>query len=98
MFISILFTLLFGVVSAIIIVLFANFRKEEFKDRLEEKALTTVKLLLVVKEVDYQMLKIIDHNTINKLYNEKVLVFDRNLGLIYSSLDDTKIDWRPSDL
>lgn len=98
LFISILFTILFGVVSAIILLLFANFRKDEFKQRLQEKAVTSIKLLIEVNEVDKQLLKIIDQNTINELYNEKTLIFDANYKLIYSSLDDTKIDWTTTDL
>lgn len=97
-FISILFTVLFGVVSIIIVSLFAEFRQEEFRQRLEEKALSTVKLLLEVKEIDYQLLKVIDRNSINELYDEKTLVFDSSYKLIYSSLDDTRINWTRNDL
>lgn len=97
-FISILFTVLFGIVSIIIVSLFAEFRQEEFRQRLEEKALSTVKLLLEVKEIDYQLLKVIDHNSINELYDEKTLVFDSAYKLIYSSLDDTRINWTRTDL
>jgi two-component system, OmpR family, sensor histidine kinase ArlS len=97
-FISVVFTILFGIVSTIIVVLFSNYRKEEFKERLEEKAMTTIKLLIEVKEVDNQLLKVIDQNSINQLYNEKTLVFDSDYKLIYSSLDDTKINWHKSDL
>jgi two-component system sensor histidine kinase ArlS len=98
LFISLLFTLLFGVVCFIIVSMFSNFRKEEFEERLEEKALSTIKLLVDIQEVDNQMLKIIDQNSINKLYNEKTLVFDSDYKLLYSSLDDTKISWTKSDL
>jgi signal transduction histidine kinase len=77
---------------------FSSFRSEEFEERLSEKALTTAKLLLEVKEVDKQLLKLIDENTIHKLHNEKTLVFDENLNLIYSSIDDTVIDWDMEDL
>lgn len=97
-FISVVFTILFGIVSVIIVSLFAEFRQEEFRQRLEEKALSTVKLLLEVKEVDYQLLKVIDRNSINELYDEKTLIFDSSFALIYSSLDDTRIDWSNDDL
>ncbi|MDP5138869.1 MAG: hypothetical protein NWP83_00185 [Spirosomaceae bacterium] len=63
-YISTVFTLLFGVVCLFIITLFADFRMQEFEARLNEKALTAVKLLLDVKEVDERLLKIIDQNTI----------------------------------
>jgi two-component system sensor histidine kinase ArlS len=97
-FISTLFTILFGVACTLIIVIFSHFRKEEFKARLEEKAMTTIKLLTEVKEVDNQNLKIIDRNAINRLYDEKTLVFNHKDELIYSSLDDTHLTWTKSDL
>ena len=96
--VSLLFTILFGLASTLIFVLYSNFRKEEFRDRLEIKALSNIKLLVNVKEVDDQLLKMIDQNSINQLYEEKTLVFDSNFKLIYSSIDDAKIKWSVDDL
>ncbi|MFV5700123.1 ATP-binding protein [Flavobacterium sp. ZT3R17] len=96
--VSLLFTVLFGLASTLIFILYANFRKEEFRDRLEIKALSNIKLLVNVKEVDSQLLKIIDQNSINQLYDEKTLIFDSNYKLIYSSIDDAKINWSVADL
>lgn len=96
--VSLLFTILFGLASTLIFVLYSNFRKEEFRDRLEIKALSNIKLLVNVKEVDDQLLKMIDQNSINKLYDEKTLVFDSHFKLIYSSIDDAKINWSIDDL
>ena len=96
--VSLLFTILFGLASTLIFVLYSNFRKDEFKDRLEIKALSNIKLLVNVKEIDNQLLKMIDQNSINKLYDEKTLVFDSNYKLIYSSIDDAKIKWSIDDL
>ncbi|MFH6988008.1 ATP-binding protein [Flavobacterium collinsii] len=96
--VSLLFTILFGLASTLIFVLYSNFRKEEFRDRLEIKALSNIKLLVNVKEVDDQLLKMIDQNSINQLYDEKTLVFDSNFKLIYSSIDDAKINWSVDDL
>ncbi|WP_281233355.1 HAMP domain-containing sensor histidine kinase [Flavobacterium gelatinilyticum] len=96
--VSLLFTILFGLASTVIFVLYSNFRKEEFRERLEIKALSNIKLLVNVKEVDEQLLKMIDQNSINKLYDEKTLVFDSNFKLIYSSIDDAKIKWSVEDL
>lgn len=97
-YISILFTALFGVICIALISLFSNFRKEEFEERLNEKAVNTIKLLIEVKEFDSKLLKIIDRNSINQLYDEKTLIFDQDYKLIYSSLDDTKIKWTIEDL
>jgi signal transduction histidine kinase len=95
---SFLFSILLAAVMVVVYYLSSNFRTEEFQDRLSEKAETTVKLLVEVKEVDYQLLKIIDKNTINRLYNEKILVFNDSLQLIYSSIDDATIHWTKEDL
>ncbi|WP_207531866.1 ATP-binding protein [Desertivirga arenae] len=95
---SLLFSILLATVMFTIYYLFSNFRQEEFRDRLAEKAETTVKLLIEVKEVDYQLMKIIDRNSINRLYNEKILVFNHHQELIYSSIDDAVINWTKEDL
>ena len=99
---SLLFSLLFSAMLAsvmlVVYTLFARFRIEEFKDRLEEKARTTIRLLIKVKEVDDQLLKIIDKNTINQLYNEKVLIFNEQLELVYSSIDDAPVTWTKQEL
>lgn len=91
------FSFLYSVILATLLLLiytqFAHFRKEEIQNRLKEKAQTTLKLLVEVKQVDYQLLKLIDSNTINNLYNEKVLIFNDTFGLIYSSIDDAVINW-----
>ena len=96
--ISLLFSIIFLISATIIYLLFADFRKEEFESRLKEKALTSIKLLIEVEQVDRQLLKVIDQNSINKLYDEKTLIFDTDFQLIYSSLDDTKIKWTIEDL
>lgn len=96
--VSLSFTVIFAVSATTIYLLFSEFRQDEFENRLKEKAISTIKLLVEVQEIDQQVLKIIDSNTINKLYNEKTLVFDAKYNLIYSSLDDAKIDWTVDDL
>lgn len=94
---AILFTALVAtllLVSYIVIfILYAEFKEDEFYLRLEQKALTTYKLLTEVKEIDYDMLKVIDRNTINALYNEKVLIFNQKHHLIYSSIDDQAVSY-----
>ncbi len=96
--VSIAFSVLFGLASTFIYISFSTFRKEEFKNRLEEKALSTAKLLVEVKEIDGQILKLISQNRIDRLYKEKTLVFDGQYKLIYNSLDDSKISWTKNDL
>ncbi len=96
--ISIILTIIDLTSSFLVVYTNYEYRKIEFKKRLEEKALTTLKLLIDVKEVDRKLLRIIDKNSVNKLYDEKTLIFNDSLNLIYSSLDDHHIHWKKSDL
>jgi len=93
----------FSFIVASILVLFslliyttaAQYRRDEFYERLRRKARTTARLLIEVKEVDRVLLKIIDRNTISALIDEKVLIFDMNNHLLYSSVDDHVIHFQP---
>lgn len=96
--VSLLFTIIFGISAFVVYFLFEDFRTEEFVRRLNQKALSSIKLLVEVEQIDRQLLKIIDQNNINKLYEEKTLIFDKDYNLIYSSLDDTRIKWKLEDL
>lgn len=96
--VSWLFTVLFGLASTFIFVLYSNFRKEEFRDRLEIRALSSIKLLMNVKEVDHELMKTIDENSINSLYDERTLIFDSHLKLIFSNIEGKTIKWSINDL
>ncbi|QKZ14378.1 sensor histidine kinase [Spirosoma sp. KUDC1026] len=94
----------FSIIVASILVVFSlliyfvssTYRREEFYERLKSKARTTVRFLVEVKEVDRNLLKIIDRNTLTALLDEKVLVFNNRNQLIYSSVDDQVIHFNPS--
>lgn len=98
--------IIFSIIVAAIVISFslyiyfsyANFRQEEFYARLTNKAETTAKLLIKVQEIDGVLLKVIDRNTISALYSEKVIVFNEEDELIYSSLDDEVITYSPEIL
>lgn len=72
-----------------------NYRREEFFSRLESRGLTTARLFVTVKEVDKDLLRIIDKNSIHALPQEKVLVFDNQDSLVYTSLDDFDAGYSP---
>jgi signal transduction histidine kinase len=85
----------FTLIVASILILFslgvyylsADYRSSEFYTRIKDKALNTAGLLLKVDEVSLSILKVIDRNTVNALYDEQVLVFAENDTLMYSSKD-----------
>ena len=80
--------------SIIIYLVSATYRREEFYERLKNKARTTVRFLIEVNEVDRKLLKIIDRNTLTALIDEKVLIFDARNRLIYASVDDQVIHYQ----
>lgn len=87
---SLLFTVFLAIALLIVYFSFADFRKDEFYRRLKDRALTTFKLLIEVDQVDQELLKLIDRNTLNSLYNEKVIIYE-GYQVIYISIDDIKL-------
>ena len=83
-------SLLFALISASILILFSlsiyysseTFRKEQFYNRLEDHALTTTRLLISVKEIDVELLKIIGENTI-LLPHEEISIYNSLNEKIY---------------
>lgn len=67
---------------------YADFRRDEYYSRLTNKALTTARLLIDVQEIDHDLLKIIERNSLNALHNEKIYIFNRHNDLVYSSAED----------
>jgi len=65
----------------------SDYRKNDFYARLNDRAVTTAKLLIEVKEVDSLLLKIIDRNT-SALYDESIRIYNFKNEEIYSSNDD----------
>lgn len=68
-----------------------TYHRSEFFGRLETKAFNTARLLIEVNEVDYNLLKILDRNTIQAMWQEKVVIYDNNNQEVYNSLDDDSI-------
>ena len=93
--IALQFTLLVAAVlllfSFLIFSASADFRQEEFFDRLKSKARTTCQLLVKVNGIDKELLRVIDENTLTEMLDEKVLIFNRKDELIYASVDDKTI-------
>ena len=80
-----------------IYLLSADYRREEFYDRLYGKAVNTAKLLIEVQEIDRTLLRIIDQNTAS-LPEEKVVIYNYKNEELYNSLDDELIDYSPEFL
>jgi signal transduction histidine kinase len=97
-FVTILFSILYAIIGSTVIFLFSQFRSEEFQDRLRQKALSTIELLIELKETDQELIKNLDRQKVDNLFNEKTLVFNKDFKLIYSSLYDSLLTWEKHDL
>jgi signal transduction histidine kinase len=87
-----------GVALLFIYTLFAEYREEEFQQLQKEKIKSTLFFLSEIKKADNELTEAIDRLTINDLYNEKLLIFNHKKELIYSSIDDTPIQYSKSIL
>lgn len=68
-------------------------RQQEFYARLEAQCIRVATLLDEVRQADRHLLRVIDRNTIHRIHDEKVLLFNEDDELIYSSLDDEPIPY-----
>lgn len=88
-------TLQFALITASILLmasffiyyLSARYRQEEFYERLHNKAQNTAKLLIEVNEVNHDLLKIIDKNTV-LLRSEQIVIYDYLNEEIYNSKEN----------
>lgn len=83
--------LLVGSVLLFIYSLFSGYREEEFQLEQKNKVLTTLKFISEMKKIDQTMVELLGSATINNMYDEKILIFDKDKTLVYSSIDDTQI-------
>lgn len=90
-----LFTALLTIAFVIIYISNASFRKEDFFRRMKDRSLTTFRLMVEVERIDHDLLKEIDRNTLNSLYDEKIMVYE-GTTLIYSSFDSSEIKYDPA--
>ncbi len=86
-------TPIFILFTITIYTLSAEYRQEEFFDRLEKRAVTTARLLLAVEEVNKDLLRIIDKNSIPALPQEEIFVFDREDVPVYTSVESPTRDF-----
>lgn len=87
---------LLGVSFIVIYTLFAEYREEEFQQRLKEKMTSTLNFIEEAQKINASILQALERVTLNEAYEEKILLFDENKKLIYSSIDDLKITFAQS--
>ena len=97
--IALQFTLIVAFILAIfslaIYYLSENYRQQEFYDSLRDRALTTARLLIKEPQIDKQLLKVIDRNTLTTLYPAQVLVFNDSNQVAYYNYEADTIYYSP---
>ena len=88
---SVVTILLVGITLIFIYMLFYDYRKEEFQQQQQDKILTTLNFLTEITEIDEKLIATMDRVSIDEYYNEKILIFDANKRLIYSSIERSQI-------
>lgn len=71
--------------------LFYEYREEDFQQRQKQKITSTLKFLTEIKQVDESIIQAMDRISIYEFYDEKLLIYNDQKELIYSSIDDTPV-------
>ncbi|MFZ4930464.1 ATP-binding protein [Chryseobacterium sp. Mn2064] len=91
--ISIAFSLLFGMVMAVIYLSFNDFRRDEFKERFRQRLEFTTHFISKSKDFEEEAPVFFNENSDNILLNEKILIFNEKKELIYSTIKDRNVTW-----
>lgn len=78
-----------GVAFISIYALFYQYRSDDFHELQREKITSTLRILSEIRHIDEEVLQAMDQININALYDEKLLIFNKDHKLIYASIDDT---------
>lgn len=88
----ILITAVIILLGSILIYIFsADYREEEFYNRLQNKANNTAKLLIEVDEVDANLLRRIEQDNPVSLPNEKIIIYNYQDTLLFTTDDKSVI-------
>jgi two-component system sensor histidine kinase ArlS len=75
----------------LIYILFYSYREQSFRKQQQNKIRYTVQLIQKYREQSAEISSILDEQDINDFYDEKLLVYDKEKDLIFSSLDSLEI-------
>lgn len=76
---------------SLIYILFSEYREEEFQQQQNEKIKYTIGLITEFKQMSEELALLMDAQDIHDFYDEKLLVFNGQKELIFSSLDSLPI-------
>ncbi len=75
----------------VIYILFYSYREQSFRKQQQNKIRYTVQLIQKYQEQSAEISSILDEQDINDFFDEKLLVYDKEKDLVFSSLDSLEI-------
>lgn len=76
---------------AVVYLLFAANREEEFQQHQSEKITRTIRMLAEYKEMSEELAFLVDEQTLHDIYDEKLLIYDGQKDLVFASIDSLPI-------
>ena len=92
---TVIVAFILAIFSVTIYYLSENYRQQEFYNSLRDRAVTTARLLIKEPQIDKQLLKVIDRNTLTTLYPAQVLVFNDSNQVAYYNYEADTIYYSP---
>lgn len=92
---TILVALILAIFSLVLYYLSENYRQKEFYNSLRDRAVTTARLLIKEPQIDKQLLKLIDKNTLSTLYPAQVMVFNDSNQVAYYNYEADTVYYSP---
>lgn len=77
---------------SIVFILFAEYREEEFQQQQFSKIKYTIGLIEEFENISAEVSFLLDKQDIHDFYDEKMLIYDHNKNLIFSSIDSLNIE------
>jgi hypothetical protein len=82
-----------GFAFLLIFAVFSNYRREEYQQRMKDHTISTITNLSEAKQINHDVLQSMNMLNINKLFKERTLLFNSKKELIYSSINDTRVEF-----
>lgn len=83
--------LLIAIAFMLVYILFSEYREEEFQQQQHNKIHATIRLIEKFKKQSAELSYFMDAQDIHDFYDEKLMVYDNEKDLVFSSLDDLAI-------
>ncbi len=82
---------LMSVSFVVVYFLFSEYREEEFQQEQLSKITSTIRLVNEHKKMSEELSLLLDEQDINDFYDEKLLIYDQQKELVFSSIDNLEI-------